>query len=483
MDEYMNVRKRKAPDFLITHQFDNDICDPETNAILNIDDYNTVFVENKPVITSHIYRTNRLHANYISGQRELTEPESSRDKVSIGDSEDGLPFKIVARDFSDGNADLMFDFIDDHVVTLMRRYAKLLSLSDDPEKIIKNLIQELDTAQEEHANTSHFNMSIVIVYEYDDEVYCAGFVQGETGLAYRRSEKTLREIEEKHKEEDTLPLTANDYQLHQLAKSSSIDTTKRIFLRKVERNNKIYGYSYLLEGLRQYNFKKSDTYEVTDRLRICLDDNPLKEKTHALFKSLCINARINEETCEIGAPFTSSYIIIPSEEIQALKRNRIQPRLALEKHKEELLRNISEYGVDSDLYKAGKKVYDTVEKLESNPEYHADELVLDLIACNNALTNNSKENINALHARANLAQGRPSPENKDWAKCLQLLGAIIAVIGACLLPTPAGIGLIVAGGVIGTSGFGMFYHAHRHGRSKELADLAKECNRSVKRCV
>jgi hypothetical protein len=183
----MNTRKRKSPDFLITHQFDNDIRDLETNEILTIDDYKHIYVEDKPVVTSHIYKTNQVNATYVSGEKQFTKPLSSRDKIAIGDSEDGLPFKIIARDISNGNANLMFRFIDDHVATLMRKYAKLLSYGINPEQTIQNLILEIDLAHEQHANTCLFNMSICIVYEYKNKVHCAGYTQGVTGLAYRIS--------------------------------------------------------------------------------------------------------------------------------------------------------------------------------------------------------------------------------------------------------------------------------------------------------
>ena len=127
--------------------------------------------------------------------------------------------------------------------------------------------------------------------------------------------------------------------------------------------------------------------------------------------------------------------------------------------------------------------YIILSKEQKNLECNAAELVLDLIACNNALTKNSKENIDALHERANLAEGRATSERKDLGYCLMFLGTVIAFIGACMLPTPIGIGLVITGGLIATSGFSIFYHGRQQGRSKELADFATECQNTVRRSI
>lgn len=474
----MFIRKRKAPDFLITQQLDHDVFHPETNEILTVNQHNSVKIKNKPVIVSHIHRSNKVYASYENG-KQVNTSKLSKDKTVIGDSDDGLPFMIIARDTDGDNTRQMFSFIGDCVATLMRKYATQLATSKNPQNTIQDLIDEID---KQNQTNIQFNSSISILYEYQNELYCAGYVQGETGLAYRISEDTLRAIEEQYREADEYPLTQEDYRFKQLAYSSSADDkTRRIFVRKINRNDKIYGYSYLINGLRDY--RNSDEYKITDGIQICLEDNTLQQKTHDLFMSQCIDAELNKITCDIGDTCTTSYIVIPTEEIQALKRNRIQPRLQLERLKNEFIRKIDIYDKKSKLYLAGMKVFNSIEVLERETNCNTSELIQDLIACNNALTNNNQTNIDALNDRANLAEGRPSAQEKDLGNCLKLLGTIIAAIGACLLPTPVGVGMVIAGGLLVSAGFSIFYTARRQGRSKELKDFASECESSVKQSI
>lgn len=114
--------------------------------------------------------------------------EYRTDQIIIGYNSQGLPFQIVVRaDFTVSNQDV-FQFIHEHVKPLMADYAFDLShninthANPNEDAITWDLINKIVDIKKRHGSQLKFTMSIVMVYEKNGLIKCAGFGNDETNI-------------------------------------------------------------------------------------------------------------------------------------------------------------------------------------------------------------------------------------------------------------------------------------------------------------
>lgn len=471
--------RKKFPNFLVTQYVDNDIIHTKTKKIATLDIHDSITVDETPVKLSHIFRTHNYHANYVDGIRQQTKPKAAMDKIVIGDTKQGLPFEIIARSYPNHNPQHMFEFIDKHVVLLTRQYADRLASSESYQDVIHELNLKINELKLKHPNKIEFSIAIGINFEYKNEKYFAGYNHGETGFAFRQNEDVLTkiqndEVEYKKKKEKNeiinikppLSLSSEDYDFISLATHTPLDKKSiNVFIHKVEPTNKIYGYTNLDAQLLN-SINKNE-------LKFSLHDKPLQEKTQALFQYHCLTAETNRETREIGDVFTASYIIIPTEQIQKIKRSNIEIQENFEYQKKVLLKHLEKFDSESEICLISHKILETAEKNSKKRNANISGLTKDLIACNAVFTNNNNDNIQKLYKRADLAKGRPSEGDRALGILLMTLASIAALITLPLAPTGIGIATSIGCALVFMAGHGFFHHGGRKKQSKNLYDLAE----------
>ena len=99
--------------------------------------------------------------NYEQG-RDIRYPKSNDDKLVIGYTHQGLPFQMVVSGVDGGETQQVFKFIDLFVTPLMTVYAEKLSVTDNTEQTLKELIHKIYQLRQDKARYAEFTMALAI---------------------------------------------------------------------------------------------------------------------------------------------------------------------------------------------------------------------------------------------------------------------------------------------------------------------------------
>jgi|GEM_PF-4904547 len=417
----------------------------------------------------------RLHADYIDGINRA-EATASQDYLIIGYSHRGLPFQIMVNGHDENN---LMAFIKPHVTPLMARYADDLSSSgQDYQTVLRRFINDIYTLQAEHAVDTNFAMAISIVYEQQDNLYCAGFSigkvrlllapnqgQGQISLAPRRG-----------------PLTDDAFNADCFTKIEEVIAHNHLFHIRVHAGDELFICSTLSEPLIGAN-NCIDVTQLTDTPNFF---EAVKEANLRLYKAKRDRIEAARGTEKFGDDSALGVTKVPTKDLQAFIKEYVRLESLLWENK----------AAYPDLYDKGKLLADRIRRLKSAVFDEDLPGLTGLIkTINQAIQFPTEATVEKLMVQAKSANGAFSPWMKGLGIALMAVGAVLAVIGGFAIaagyvaflaglfplgvPSLTGGSLMLAGGVtMAGTGLTLFLQGKKHtGLAKELEETAVECRK------
>jgi hypothetical protein len=426
---------------------------------------------------SCIYGTS-VFAEYQNGKK-ISVSKHTDDKIVIGYCSNGLPFQIVVDGFFNGDTKSTFGFIDQYVTPLMDDYAEKLSESDDPEKTIRDLVTIIDKRWQEYSRpSSQFTMSIAITYEKNDQLYCAGFGIGDTGIVLQKADGSTQQLAyttEVCSFKDGIDSAAS-------RGVDAIINRNSIFNVAVAPGDEIFSYTYLMKDLLIQEKQFFDHYQISKRNKIHeikdpviqykIADNKLagegslfekvKKANQQLFQERCQEAQSGKKSDKNGDDCTMGTCTVPAKTLQNQLKKRVydqeRTRLAF----------LSKSHANRNVRGKAQQVLTSADKLKKT-DNNRQRITRHLAKANAALKDPSDENIQSLmhRSRHTTAQATVSPCEKALGIAMMGLGIGLAIFGGlivagslCALPTgfltlPAAAGVAI-GSKVAATGIGLF---------------------------
>lgn len=126
--------------------------------------------------------------------KDIAKPKDTDDKIVIGYTKDGMAFQIVVDGFYGGDSGAVFTFIDYYVIPLIDRYSADLGEHPDSKKITESLIRSIYSLRSKNAPSAEFTMSMGVTYKKGEQLFCAGFGIGDTGIVIKRNDGTIEQL-------------------------------------------------------------------------------------------------------------------------------------------------------------------------------------------------------------------------------------------------------------------------------------------------
>lgn len=191
---------------------------------------------------------------------DRTVPKDTDDMIVIGSTYQGLPFQLVIDGFFGCERDRLFAFVNTKIVDLMDEFALKLRTEDNSDVVIQALINRIYELR--RGTQLDFTMSAAITYQKSknvDDLHCAGFGIGDTGLLLQRHENS-------HIEQLAFTTVVNEFKDafddYSARNIGDVITRNSIFNTAIKRGDEIVGYTYLFDELMQ----KERTYQINTDL-------------------------------------------------------------------------------------------------------------------------------------------------------------------------------------------------------------------------
>lgn len=276
--------------------------------------------------SSSIYSSS-LFAHIDASGQSVASIKPSDDQLLIGYHADGLPFMIVVDGFYGTDRQLVFSFINDHVLRLIPDYVIQLTVKDDARIVSQLLIKDIYKLRAEHAVHAEFTLSIAVVYQQQRGLFCAGFGIGDTGIVIKRSNDAIEQLVP-HTEVDGFKDAFDSYCFSQI---DSVLARNEVFVTQVAAGDELVGYTYLPPEL-EYQQNRNNTFDVkpnTSKTRVnylCLNAgfveqslplfNQLSSHCNLLHQSLINKAQQAKKDVKFGDDFTIGAVSVPSTTVQ-----------------------------------------------------------------------------------------------------------------------------------------------------------------------
>lgn len=276
--------------------------------------------------SSSIYSSS-LFAHINASGQSVANIKPSDDQLLIGYHADGLPFMIVVDGFYGTDRQLVFSFINDHVLRLIPDYVTQLTIKDDARIVSQLLIKDIYKLRAEHAVHAEFTLSIAAVYQQQRGLFCAGFGIGDTGIVIKRSNGSIEQLVA-HTEVDGFKDAFDSYCSSQI---DSVLARNEVFVTQVAAGDELVGYTYLPPEL-EYQQDRNNTFDVkanTSKTRVnylCLNAgfveqsmplfNQLSSHCNLLHQSLIEKAQQAKKDAKFGDDFTLGAVSVPSMTVQ-----------------------------------------------------------------------------------------------------------------------------------------------------------------------
>jgi hypothetical protein len=271
---------------------------------------------------SQIFASSLFVALSDEGQ-EIGREKDSDDKVVIGYTRDGMGFQMVIDGFYGGETNKTFRFIDDYVVPLMSQYSSDLGGQIESKEVTTSLIRTIYGLRAAHAVNAEFTMSLVMTYQKENILRCAGFGIGDTGLLIKRLDGTVEQL---------VPHTVIDgfKDAFDTESSANIDLViKRntVFDTQVRFKEELVGYTYMppqleilaqefqTENIRSTNkTKQTVRHQIVDVEQLSGSGTLVSQLLDLVKKKqpeLVEQAKKTRKECTLGDDFTVGSLIIP----------------------------------------------------------------------------------------------------------------------------------------------------------------------------
>nr|HEN5517904.1 T4SS effector deAMPylase SidD [Legionella pneumophila] len=257
--------------------------------------------------------------------KEIIKHKDSDDKIVIGYTKDGMAFQIVVDGFYGCERQAVFSFIDNYVLPLIDNFSLDLTRYPDSKKVTESLIHTIYSLRSKHAPLAEFTMSLCVTYQKDEQLFCAGFGIGDTGIAIKRNEGTIEQLV-CHTEVDGFKDAFDNYS------SANIDLVierNSVFNTKVMPGDELVGYTYVPPMLemteKEFEVETVDGKKINKRIVRHLnldpgnfdDKDPLFSQLLQVVKSkqkqLVEQAKETGQIQRFGDDFTVGRLVIPDQ--------------------------------------------------------------------------------------------------------------------------------------------------------------------------
>ncbi|ANH13826.1 TPA: T4SS effector deAMPylase SidD [Legionella pneumophila] len=257
--------------------------------------------------------------------KEIIKHKDSDDKIVIGYTKDGMAFQIVVDGFYGCERQAVFSFIDNHVLPLIDNFSLDLARYPNSKNVTESFIHTIYSLRSKHAPLAEFTMSLCVTYQKDDQLFCAGFGIGDTGIAIKRNEGTIEQLV-CHTEVDGFKDAFDNYS------STNIDSVierNSVFNTKVMPGDELVGYTYVPPALeiteKEFEVETVDGKKINKRIVRHLnldpgnfdDKDPLFSQLLQVVKSkqkqLVEQAKETGQIQRFGDDFTVGRLVIPDQ--------------------------------------------------------------------------------------------------------------------------------------------------------------------------
>ncbi|MDR3443443.1 MAG: deAMPylase SidD family protein [Legionella sp.] len=258
-----------------------------------------------------------LYVNLNEQAQNIAEPKNTDDKIVIGYTKEGMAFQIVVDGFFGGERKAIFSFIDDYVVPLMGQYSIDLSESLGAQNVTDLLIRTLYSLRSTYAMAAEFTMSLSMTYKVDEDLFCAGFGIGDTGLVIKRGDGTIEQLVFRTEVDGT----KDAFDMYSTPHIDSVIQRNTVFNTKVMPGDELVGYTYIQPELELMakEFKAPGTQKLVKQFN--LDSRHFNNQTSLYSQLLAVvvnqqvelvnNAKAAAKVQRFGDDFTVGSLIIP----------------------------------------------------------------------------------------------------------------------------------------------------------------------------
>jgi hypothetical protein len=211
------------------------VCNGVPHGQTYISSPSTIDNGNSEIFASSLF----VHINERG--KDVAKPKDTDDKIVIGYTKDGMVFQIVVDGFFGCDRPAVFTFIDNYVIPLMDGYCSNISEHSNASEVTNSLIHTIYSLRSEHAGAAEFTMSLSMTYNKDNELFCAGFGIGDTGIVIKRVDGTIEQLVS-HTEVDGFKDAFDGYSSKNI---NEVIQRNSIFNTKVIPGDELVGYTYV----------------------------------------------------------------------------------------------------------------------------------------------------------------------------------------------------------------------------------------------